>query len=759
MINIEKAFVTENRSVFDFFQQPGLGFYIPLYQREYSWGTDNIDQLLEDISKGIDRLVEDKDENEVRFLGTIITVGEVNKNNIQPQDTQALPVKIDKLIDGQQRLSTIAIFASLLYKQISIVAKKIHKDEPLKIEIDETCQSWYERLLKIFTLDLGRGTPRIKPKIIRGQKDKWTRDGVIDENYYSPVANYLASMIGAIHFKTEYERPDRVKLGNNLVQNIKTVENWLIKNVRDAHVLQTEDFSPSWEILKNINQEYIWLYDRPNLQERVEEKNTDSKKSISYILSELVQLFAVCHYLTDRCCFTIIQPSNDDWAFDMFQSLNATGTPLTAIETFKPLIVQTTEKRNIPFKHSKNEINFEKVERLFIDTTNAAHKSKLTNDFLTSFAINYNGTKLSSHFSHQRKWLDDRFKDLEKDTDENTAFEKKSFFTELLGDYAEFYKTVWIDYQGINNQVLDKIASSTEADLASMLLLFLKSSGHKMSITILGKLYKDVIDNEVNAVQNFVDGVKTIAAFYILWRSSRTNTGLDNVYRTFFKNRVDSNTSINIADLKSFFKKELDDAKDTWMAKAMIELKYNKTDSICRLALLVSSHDTIPDNDNKGLMKIGARGTSNYLSLSRWLSKDLSTLEHIAPQNGEGVWDEALYDIEKETVHSIGNLTLLPTKINSSISNRGWEEKYLYFKHLSEKDPEILNQLSEIASRLGINLKKETITLLQESNFHDHISHIVTLSKDDLWDAILVEKRAKRIIEILWARVSPWLYQ
>ena len=36
MINIEKAFVTENRSVFDFYQQPGMGFYIPLYQRDFN---------------------------------------------------------------------------------------------------------------------------------------------------------------------------------------------------------------------------------------------------------------------------------------------------------------------------------------------------------------------------------------------------------------------------------------------------------------------------------------------------------------------------------------------------------------------------------------------------------------------------------------------------------------------------------------------------------------------------------------------------
>ena len=82
MINIDNAFNTENRSVFEYYQRPGGGFYIPLYQREYSWDSDNIEQLLEDISKGVENVIEDddSDENEIRFLGTIITVTEADKN-------------------------------------------------------------------------------------------------------------------------------------------------------------------------------------------------------------------------------------------------------------------------------------------------------------------------------------------------------------------------------------------------------------------------------------------------------------------------------------------------------------------------------------------------------------------------------------------------------------------------------------------------------------------------------------------------------
>ena len=128
------------------------------------------------------------------------------------------------------------------------------------------------------------------------------------------------------------------------------------------------------------------------LSDLIEEADITQTRSIGYILSELSQVYSVCHYLIERSCFTIIKPSKDDWAFDMFQSLNATGTPLTAIETFKPLAVNTTEQNERQFKGTRSEKSFCKVEELFEKTNTAAQKSKLTNDFLTSFVVAYDGS-------------------------------------------------------------------------------------------------------------------------------------------------------------------------------------------------------------------------------------------------------------------------------------------------------------------------------------------------------------------------------
>jgi uncharacterized protein with ParB-like and HNH nuclease domain len=151
-LEIEKAFLTEGRSVYDFFQRPGVGFYIPLYQREYSWDKDNVDQLIEDIEKGVTAMI--NDESEIRFLGTIITVVEKDKKRIQPLDIQALPTAVEKLIDGQQRMSTIAIIGTQLYKHFHLLQKKLSSKSEHREEMIEICQIWKEKLIDIFSFDL-----------------------------------------------------------------------------------------------------------------------------------------------------------------------------------------------------------------------------------------------------------------------------------------------------------------------------------------------------------------------------------------------------------------------------------------------------------------------------------------------------------------------------------------------------------------------------------------------------------------------------
>ena len=89
MIDISKAFDTRSETVFEFFQRREIGYYIPLYQRQYSWTNENIEQLMEDICNGVSALADDEENSRtIHFLGTIILVVEPNsRKNINPQDS------------------------------------------------------------------------------------------------------------------------------------------------------------------------------------------------------------------------------------------------------------------------------------------------------------------------------------------------------------------------------------------------------------------------------------------------------------------------------------------------------------------------------------------------------------------------------------------------------------------------------------------------------------------------------------------------
>lgn len=765
VLNIENSFLTENRSVYNFLNQSGQGLYIPLYQREYSWDSDNIEQLLEDLSRGIYRIASGEvtdDAKEIRFLGTIITVVESNRNNIYPVDPQAVPGRIEKLIDGQQRVSTIALMATLLVKQLRFIQTQPKTASRITEELNEICEMWISKLEKIFSFDLGRGKPTLKPKLARGSVDYWTRDRDVDEAYRSELSNYLGHFIQAYVDKTTLPCLSKEKYGNSLLyKNGRRIESWLKKEVSTAHEGSFGDaFASAVDIIKHFKQESIWDYERPHLLDLIEENNCSDKRSDSYILCELVQTLSVCHYLLDRCCFTIIQPTDDDWAFDMFQSLNATGTPLTAIETFKPTIVNTVENSDEPnaqFKNSLSETYFKKVEDFLSEATNAQQKNKRTNDFLTSFFVTYDGSTTSTHFSYQRKILQKAY------TSCASLSDKESLLRDM-GNYAEFYRC-WLRFGASDNRVFYGLEGVHDADFASMLLLFLKSSNHKMAITVLGSMYSNVINDEEHSREDFVEAVKLIGLYYFLWRSAYSNSGLDTTYREFFKGLKNNGLRCSVNEIREHIKavlvrKEIS-TFEQWKSKAQNQLKYDVTgNDVIRMALLLAAHDTMPDNSTPGLIKDARAGSCVYLTMDKWLSPDLKTIEHVAPQtNKNGLWDENLYNPQTSPYNQLGNLTLLPQDLNSSAGNKGWKEKLLYYQCVAERDSEKLNEIEKLAQTSGVEFNERTLNLLKECTYSSHLQSISQMSVDDIWNLTLVQKRTDKLLEIIWKKVSVILFR
>ena len=697
-INIEKAFVTDNKSVYLYLSTTGQGLYIPLYQRDYSWDKDNIIQLQEDIESGVSRIVNTQDEQEIRFLGTIITLIESNRDKIYPIEPQIVPSRIEVLIDGQQRLSTIIVLSTILLRNLFDIRQKLAAVSCEFIDdINDIYNFWEDKLMQIYTVDIRR---KSKPKIIRGNRDFWTEKENAETAYKSSVSYYLAKFIEshANNFNNSF-KPSADNIGKTLYTNYHAMEKWIKDKIRKAHLIN-EDFPSAIGILDTFNKIDLWNDNRDKIVDYIKVNDYNTNR-ISNYLCEYVQVLSICHYLLERCCFTVIQPTDENWAFDMFQSLNATGTPLTAIETFKPRVVNVTEEFGNGFKNSKNEEYFDKIDKLFDDVDTAQQKNARTKDFLTSFFIAYNGQQVSSHFSHQRKSLIDAFEG-RKDVNKQIDFIKKSSFVEFLGNYAEFYKSIWLTSDKSLTTPFILLNGKDDADLATMLMCFLRASNHKMAITVLGNFYDSIQRGRENSIEHLIQAIKAISAYYFLWRAASSNAGLDVTYRELFKNDNKSwrfENGISLDELKNHLKAKLRDKqllqKEDWISKAKDEFKYESApNEVIRLGLLIAAHDTIVDERKHGLIKIGRPGTSNYLCLSQWSSDDLLTIEHIAPQKNGNNWDESIY--ENKLYQSIGNLTLLRQSLNSSAGNKPWVEKILYYKTVGEKDPCKIQNLKNI---------------------------------------------------------------
>lgn len=92
------------------FDQPYL-FTVPAYQRPYSWTVKEAGQLFEDLvgAAGID---DNEDAGPDYFLGTILLLDPEADGSTPP--TPGSPPRVYEVVDGQQRLVTISILASVL---------------------------------------------------------------------------------------------------------------------------------------------------------------------------------------------------------------------------------------------------------------------------------------------------------------------------------------------------------------------------------------------------------------------------------------------------------------------------------------------------------------------------------------------------------------------------------------------------------------------------------------------------------------------
>lgn len=241
-----QLFESQSKNLFDFFNEP-YAYYIPFYQRQYSWNTDNVTKLMDDIYDGVRTIC--KKEDYLRFIGAVILFAEANPIVNKHYDYSGLISNIFNVIDGQQRICTIAVIACLLSHKLKEINEELDRHGwvivPTIPKLRNSLENAIYELEEFYSIEVRKSevNPRRKPIIIRAlnQKenpvtDQWTLNGIQSDFYKSDVAALIANYIssGVINDEMANEK---------LKANIAEVRNWI------KRTMEAQDFPSAEELL------------------------------------------------------------------------------------------------------------------------------------------------------------------------------------------------------------------------------------------------------------------------------------------------------------------------------------------------------------------------------------------------------------------------------------------------------------------------------------------------------------------------------
>lgn len=776
---MSQPFKHSAETLLSFLSQPGRGFYIPYYQRNYSWDEENATKLITDIISGVNRVLI-KQNNSI-FLGTIILHDENNVTVGVHTDTPNLLTKVSNVVDGQQRIASIAMLACTLSYTITDTISKLNlfaSSSPEFPQLARELENQQPDIRELFCVEIRKSgaQPQLKPLIIRAGdvtsnpvSDQWTLAGTGKDFYRSNTARFLSDFIEGIPLE-DIETDERVnsvikvfidQISSELKQVDQTFAQSLLiaNNVSGGSLHNFMDYPPN---LSNINT-------LPN-----EEQTT----FYSGIL-----LLAVCHFLKNSCHFVVIECQDENIAFDMFQSLNATGTPLTAFEVFKPLIVKTygiNYSANI-----KREVD--RIEKVFEKENTASGKEKLTDIVIGSAALIYNGSIISSRFSEERDWLIDTFP-------QPPSSVTKDFLSCIAGQ-AEYYDIFIRPRKSAKNTVNFALVShlqslglnSMQADISALCIFYLRDAGHHFAHSVLSVFYAKLLRAQGNttktaAALEFESICKVTAAFFTLWMGGLQGRFPDAIYRSLFQSTANISAASGGANqnanfVKNIFRNALQgegiydianntSSKKLWVDKAKENPWYSRK-SVCRFALFVSSHDTAPDltPGNEGLFTNGMANSATMLNCQSWHSSNFEVIEHVATHDKPSTikfpsyFDQSIYPGNKSVVDKIGNLTLLSIPVNSSVYSE-WPDKVFYYWSLTMPQSTVRSPTGSILmASLGISsLPPSLATLSAASDYLPQLAPLAYRGVQGLkWDASFIDKRSEHLCERIFDTLDKWL--
>jgi hypothetical protein len=698
-------------------------------------------------------------------------------------DTPNLLTKISNVVDGQQRITSLAILSCILGESVDQIVLQLTPNTTNNQEIinlRNDLVNLKSDLDEMYTLEARRkeAQPKLKPIIIRAgdisqspNTDQWTERGNTGNFYSSVTSNYIAEVING-------QKPSQISANDRINEVISTfisvIDSELTSATKDSSKLLSAVSSIAGGTLENFVSYPPDLISVDTLPQ--DEQN---------VFHSGLLLLAVCSFLKSGCNLVVIECQDEGLAFDMFQALNATGTPLTAFEVFKPKIVHTWGSNYA----SGIKPQVDRLERIFDLESSAGGKEAITDRIICSTALTYNGEIIGQRFSDERDWLMNTF--------DSTQSPAGLTFVTSIADQAEYYNTFVRPRRpnrgSVNFPIVQHLQSLgltlTDADFAAYCIYFLRDAGHQMAHTVISVFYSLLLRAQScpttipSAAQDFVEICKSTAAFFTLWMGASVGRFPDNDYRKLFDQTVQNistltgTTNQNAAFVKKFYRDALEkqkiydsinptSAKQIWVSIAKNTPWYQRK-SVCRFGLFAAFNNAVPNitSGDEGLVINGQPGTSPFQSCTRWHSSDYEVIEHIATRDQPKSikyaphFDQNIYPGNTSVVDKIGNLTLLSNPINASIYSE-WPDKVFYYWSLTMPASTVAGPIAtSLMASLGIStLPPSLSTLHAASNYLPHLAPLAVRGVcGSKWDATFIDKRSEELCNRIFDKIDTWL--
>ena len=722
MSNVNDIFRSTSQSLWETMESHGgkVGFMIPEYQRPFDWDRSNLKRLLEDCLNGFYYLSQDSNQESYTFLGTIIVVDE---NRAESSfDGSSL-----EIVDGQQRLTTLTLLSCALLQQIRLSINDIEVlNDDTKSWLRQEIESLTEALFQCTSGYLTqRGSHTPFPRVVRERTDN-RANTYRGSEYRSSIASFLWDFSQYyLDYNTNSDPQFDHKLGTD--DEIGTNYDYLKRQIGTYvyETVDTDETRPNTDLDCEVvgrsafeKQPMRRLFQKLNIFPDQGTQNRALATITNNAQTEgIIRLVLFSWYFLKRVVITRVETDDEKYAFDIFDALNTTGQPLTALETLKPLVVQW-ENQSTQYYGSRSELQFERLDRDVNDRfPGTEERQRETKNLLVSFALYHAGKKLGLDLGSQRASLRAGFQAVRNSQNEAHRY------ISGIADVSEFRKNYWAK-EGIAGLDARHPNDPARNDVLKLCLAFISDTNTSLAIPALTRYwvqYKDHGDESA-----FVAATKSLAAFLALRRAITGGTGgIDAEFRSLMEELCVSSGKPPLphSDLNKKLKGYLQkprigiQGRDSWVNQARETPLGSSTNHLCRFLLFAAANNAKPDTGNPGMWtrdNVIRSEQLNFFNYRVWGQPDYSTVEHVAPDaNPGGGWDPGIYE-RPTTRHTIGNLVLLPQRENSSVGNAPWEKKKLFYAALRAETKDEREALVEQAKLEGFRFTQTTEQLLNQ---------------------------------------------